>query len=99
MLAPMIIRPPTTDSEFADHTPFTRERGPIDFRQEEASWNLRCYRSSIGTNFLPTGSPVYWLNGRYNLLSASCSRTCAVQPAVREMAKTVVKRSVGMSSE
>jgi hypothetical protein len=57
------------------------------------------YRSSIGTNFFPTGSPVYWLSGLYNLLSASCSSTCAVQPAVREMAKIGVKRSVGMPSE
>ena len=37
-------------------------------------------------------------DGRITLLSAYCSRTCAVQPAIRASAKIGVIRSVGMPS-
>ena len=56
------------------------------------------YRCSIGTTFNPTG-PTYWLWGRISRLSASCSRTWAVQPAARAMAKIGVNKSVGMPRE
>ena len=41
-------------------------------------------------------SPMYSLSGLISRLSACCSMTCAVQPAILEMEKTGVKRSVGM---
>ena len=52
-------------------------------------------RSAIATN-ARTGSPMYSLSGRMSRLSACCSMTCAVQPAIRLTAKTGVNRSVGM---
>ena len=65
----------------------------------ETSKARMAQRSAIGTTFLPTGAPLYSLSGRKRRLSASCSRTWAVQPLMREMAKIGVKRSVGMPSE
>jgi hypothetical protein len=41
---------------------------------------------------------MYTEAGRITLLSAYCSRTCAVQPAMRAAAKIGVIRSVGIPS-
>ena len=51
-------------------------------------------RSSSGTHVCRSG-PTYREPGRITLLSAYCSRTCAVQPAIRAAANTGVMRSVG----
>jgi len=53
------------------------------------------HRASIGTQPRPL-SPMYSLSGLISLLSACCSMTCAVQPAIRLAEKTGVNRSVGM---
>ena len=47
--------------------------------------------------FRSTG-PTYFASGRISRLFAYCSRMCAVQPTVRDAAKTGVKRSVGIPS-
>ena len=54
-------------------------------------------RSSIGTQRWSRG-PMYSESGRITRLSAYCSRTCAVHPAIRAIAKIGVMRSVGMPS-
>ncbi len=56
-------------------------------------------RWSIGMTFLPTGSPTYSLRGRNRRLSSNCSRIWAHHPEVRAIAKTGVKRSVGIPNE
>ena len=67
--------------------------------QRDSSRTYRCpgHRASIGTHVRPY-SPMYSLSGRISRLSACCSMTCAVQPAIREMANTGVNRSVGIPS-
>src|SRR5205814_7830965 len=71
------------------------EAGPKSKTQGPKSTGQRCL---IGITFNPTG-PTYSLCGRIKRLSASCSSTWAVQPAVRAMANKGVKRSVGIPSE
>jgi hypothetical protein len=53
------------------------------------------HRWSSGVQVRPR-SPTYSLSGRISRLSACCSITCAVQPAIRLTEKTDVNRSVGM---
>src|SRR5438270_522874 len=47
----------------------------------------------MGT-FLRSRGPMYSDSGRFRRLSAYCSRTCAVQPAIRASPKSGVIRSV-----
>ena len=53
------------------------------------------HRASSGTQLRPR-SPMYSLSGLISRLSACCSMTCAVHPAIRLAEKTGVNRSVGM---
>ena len=53
------------------------------------------HRASIGVHFW-SRSPMYSLSGRISRLSRCCSITWAVQPDMRDIAKTGVKRSVGI---
>jgi hypothetical protein len=59
--------------------------------------DVRYERSSNGTQCWSRG-PTYSEPGRITRLSAYCSRTCAVHPAMRARAKIGVIRSVGMPS-
>ena len=52
-------------------------------------------RCAMGVKVRPCG-PTYTDCGRMRRLSANCSNTCAVQPAVRPTAKVGVKSSAGM---
>lgn len=53
------------------------------------------HRASIGVHFW-SRSPMYSLSGLISRLSRCCSITWAVQPDMRDIAKTGVKRSVGI---
>ncbi len=53
------------------------------------------HRAASGTQVMPA-SPMYSLSGLISRLSACCSITCAVHPAILETENTGVNRSVGM---
>jgi hypothetical protein len=73
--------------------PPTRTSAVRPYRQITSS--LAVNRSSIGVQFW-SRSPMYSLSGRINRLSACCSITWAVHPAIRLIEKTGVNRSVGI---
>jgi hypothetical protein len=55
----------------------------------------RTHRAASGTH-VRSASPMYSLSGLISRLSACCSITCAVHPAILETENTGVNRSVGM---
>ena len=72
---------PATMSRYGSHPPgLTPTGSPLAHREYQVS----------------PRSPMYSLSGRISLLSACCSITCAVQPAIRLTEKTPVNRSVGI---
>src|SRR5215467_317394 len=85
-------------------------QGDADAEEHGNVWQLResqprplprvapaaaAHLAASGTQARPA-SPMYSLSGLISLLSACCSITCAVQPAIRLTENTGVKRSVGM---
>src|SRR5207245_10845472 len=76
-----------TAEQLADQEPGQPANDQV---QEHGSSSTPQRRSSSGT-YTALGGPTYSDSGLMLRLFSYCARTCAVQPAIRERAKTGVK--------
>ena len=90
---------PNTRVQTITYRAYREREADIDIPAEPAVARAAegAYRSESGTNGRSSG-PMYSAVGRISLLSASCSMTCAAQPARRAITNTGVNNRCSMPS-